>query len=76
MRAEILSISSHPRTSTHEWADEMRLEGFTKALAVRAMLGLVESENKTAVNNWVACGKLSESERRTVYEAMGWEGGS
>jgi hypothetical protein len=76
MPAQILSISSVPRSSTHEWADELRLEGFAKGLALKAMLGPVESENKTAINNWLAAGKLNEAERDVFYEAMGWGRGS
>ena len=73
MRAQILSISSVARTSRHEWEEETMLSGFTKALGVVHSLNCASvAESKSAIENWVACGKLSEAERAALYEFYGW----
>jgi hypothetical protein len=75
MRAQVISISSMPRTTRHEWEEETMLSGFTKALGVVNALNTNAAsveETKTAIENWVACGKLSAAERAALYEFFGW----
>jgi hypothetical protein len=74
MRAQILSISSVSRDSSHDWDAEARLVGFEKALGlVKGLESATDRERQTAIQNWVAAGTLSEAEKAVVAEFYEWE---
>jgi hypothetical protein len=73
---QIIRMDSFKRSSRHDWEEETMLSGFTKALGVINSLNANAAgveETKTAIENWVACGKLSEAERAALNQFFGWE---
>jgi hypothetical protein len=74
MQAQILSISSMPRTSNHAWEEEASLAGFRKALkALDALKGCSMRETIVALENWAASGLLSHAEVDALMAYHGWE---
>jgi hypothetical protein len=76
MTAQVLSISSMARTSSHAWEEEAELRGFTKALkALYALKHCSLRETIVALENWAASGLMSEAEVEEMFFYHGWRRG-
>lgn len=74
MTADVIRMDSFPKASRQQRQDEATLSGFTKALGVvHGLSGLRTAEQRTAIENWTACGKLSGAEKAALMEFYGWE---
>jgi hypothetical protein len=72
--AQVISISSAPRTGRHDWEEQALLKGFEKALGLSKGLEPASPlEKQMAVENWFNAGMLSEEERNVVCQFYGWE---
>ncbi len=72
--AMVLEMTSAPRTSREEWEQDLKNQGFSKALAfIKSMNGCSVEETRTAIENWYACGTFCADERAWLYEFYGWE---
>jgi hypothetical protein len=76
MRAQILSISSIPRSTLPSSREEAELRGFRKALrALESLKPCNKRETIVAIENWAAAGMLSEAEADELFEHHGWRRG-
>jgi len=73
-RAQVIRMQDFPRTSRHEWEEDLRLQGFRKGMELVLRLErCTPAERRFAIENWVACEGLTAAERDAAYAAYGWE---
>ena len=72
--AQLIRIDTVSRSAARQSHEEDGVRAFAKALAlVHRLKDCCTQERKSALENWLACERITRGEYDELYEFYGWE---